>query len=94
MNSENENNVKNFPTYFQSYDEQWSKIVLEEIEGSSRSDLVYKKVETTTLYQISLITKRAIKSFLRDRLMVRQRFGMAIFMGLLLGGTYYGIGDE
>lgn len=57
-------------------------------------DLTYKKVETSTNYQIILITKRALKGLIREKATLRSRFGGSIFMGLLVGGAFYGIGDN
>ena len=55
---------------------------------------MFKKVETTTIYQISKITNRAIKSFCRDRSFMINRAGMAVFMGLLCGGSFWNVGDN
>ncbi|CAD8042834.1 unnamed protein product [Paramecium primaurelia] len=94
MHQESQINVDNYITYFKEYDNQWAPKVQKEIESSSKSEIQFKKVETSTLYQINLIAKRALKSYFRDKLLIRQRFGMALFMGLLIGGSYYGIGSS
>lgn len=43
----------------------------EEIIKSAQTDIVMKRVETSALYQVSRITDRAIKSFLRNRMAIR-----------------------
>ncbi|CAD8074209.1 unnamed protein product [Paramecium primaurelia] len=94
MHTEKEQNIKNFEILFDSYEKFQKPEVLECIEKSSRVDLTYKKVETSTNYQIMLITKRSIKGLLREKATLRQRFGSTIFMGLLVGGAFYGLGDN
>ncbi|CAD8179154.1 unnamed protein product [Paramecium octaurelia] len=94
MHQESQINIDNFPIYFDQYEKQLHPQVLEEIKESSKTELVYKQVETSTAFQINLIAKRAIKGFLRDKIIIKQRVGMAIFMGLLLGYSYYGIGED
>lgn len=71
-----------------------SPIVDEEIIKSAQTEIVMKRVETSALYQVSRITDRAIKSFLRNRMAIRQRFGMALFMGFVVGGAFWGVGQN
>lgn len=46
----NEENLKRFPVFYQSYEEKLESKVIEEIKESSTSDLIFKKVETSTPY--------------------------------------------
>ncbi|EWS74862.1 transporter family ABC domain protein (macronuclear) [Tetrahymena thermophila SB210] len=87
-----ENNLKNFPKYFEGY-EKLNDIVQNEIEQKQIQMILSSKYQTPIYYQIIQIAKRSWKNVKRNPILFKIRIIQAIFMAIFLGLVYVKIED-
>ncbi|KAM3141214.1 hypothetical protein pb186bvf_006599 [Paramecium bursaria] len=94
MHKEMPENVKSFPIYFQNYESKLKSIVDSEITNESQAQVEKKRVESSSLYQISVLASREMLSYKRNPMKLRVKIGQAIFLGLLQGGVFWAVADN
>ncbi|KAL4512208.1 hypothetical protein ABPG72_005210 [Tetrahymena utriculariae] len=91
MHAEGEDNVKNYPIYFQGYETKLKSIVSNEIANVHDGDIPNKQVQTSMLYQAGQIAMRQVRILQRNPLIFKARLVQSIIISLFIGAIYWQI---
>ncbi|EAR86510.2 ABC transporter family protein (macronuclear) [Tetrahymena thermophila SB210] len=93
MHQENEQNIRNAPIYFQSYDSMILKKVEYEIENSNKHQVQLNVSYTSIFLQFYYIVKRTVQIQLRSPILFKAKLGQVLSLSVFLGLIYLQLPD-
>ncbi|CAK84666.1 unnamed protein product (macronuclear) [Paramecium tetraurelia] len=79
---------------FKGYDNQIQSQIEEQLSRIQPTKILNEQYQASFKQQVAQILKRGILNVKRDKILVRSRVVMAVFLGLLVGGIFWGAANE
>ncbi|CAD8112607.1 unnamed protein product [Paramecium primaurelia] len=87
-------NHPHYQTLFINYNNQFENQILNQIQTIKKQSIQRQTIQTTFAFQVKEIFRRGMINMKRDKVLVRGRIVMTIFIGLLIGGIFWTAGSE
>ncbi|CAD8074233.1 unnamed protein product [Paramecium primaurelia] len=89
-----ENRQSDIQNLFKGYDNQIQSQIDEQLSRIQLKNIENEEFQANFQQQVVQILKRGILNVKRDKILVRSRIVMAVFLGLLVGGIFWGAANE